>query len=295
MNGIDNQAFGYMTAATDKTDVDLWKPSKQRQPEIGPYVEGFDIQSFMEGFVGGGGGIKVGVKGARAITRKVSNVLADQGILTPIKKGAGTITMPHVLNSIIEWFGKTSRYKPLGVISKAAGKVRHLDISVTEKSIPNISDRGMDLVKRLQKRYGNVKSYDEEMLMNVIKGSGRPARIVKIVDRDSGITIFQPFYKSTGTGVPGIKSKGKWLPFEGLLPRGHSVTTINKGIGTVSKGKDAIFKYELGPGEMPAGWLIKGFKSPRAPDKIFSSSSGGVPKEGLDIHRSIGKMLRDIK
>tara|TARA_Y100000034_G_C6832681_1_gene376011 strand:+ start:81 stop:845 length:765 start_codon:yes stop_codon:yes gene_type:complete len=36
VNGIDNQAFGYMTAEADKTDVDLWKPPKQIEPEIGP-------------------------------------------------------------------------------------------------------------------------------------------------------------------------------------------------------------------------------------------------------------------
>ena len=59
--------------------------------------------------------------------------------------------------------------------------------------------------------------------------------------------------------------------------------------------EDAIIQYELGPGDAPTGWVIKGFKSPQLPGVINSSSSGGKVKEGLIIHREVSKMLKILE
>ena len=114
-----------------------------------------------------------------------------------------------------------------------------------------------------------------------------------MVNKKTSDVIHQPFYRSSGTGVASIKSEGKWIPFEGVLPLGNDISIVGRSGERVFKAKDAIFKHDFGPGEMPLGWVIKGFKSPKL-GKIVSSSIGGVPKEGLKIHQDIGKMLQKI-
>ena len=218
---------------------------------------------------------------------KASRVLSD------LKLTEGK-SFEHAKNSIIDHIGKKGNYKHLGNVKTKNG---NFVISVTEESV-DVSMRGPDLLKDLIKNVGKKKDYDFDdligsMVNKSIRGK-RPAVVVKMVDEKRGITLLQPFYRSTGRGEPTIKSIGKWLPFEGLLPEGHVVKTFKGGKATLSKGKDAIMRYELDAGEMPKGWVIKGFKAPQNPGKIHSSSIGGKVKEGLPIHQDISKMLQDL-
>ena len=214
-------------------------------------------------------------------------------VLSDLKLTRGN-SLEHVKNSVISHIGTSGKYKKLGNVKTKHG---NFVISVTEESV-DVSMKGPDLLKNLYKNVGKKESYELDDLLgsmvNKFPKGKRPAVVVKMVDEKRGITLLQPFYKSTGRGEPTIKSAGKWLPFEGLLPEGHVVKTLKKGVATFSKGKDAIMRYELGPGDMPKGWVIKGFKAPQTPGKIHSSSVGGKSKEGLEIHQKIGSILQNI-
>jgi len=284
---VDNKAFNYLNELPKDKLTNIFGQ------EVEPVSED-DLLDLVMGVTGGGSGksLKVGIHNAKSVYKKISNILSDQTLLNPKVKGPGTITIQHVMNNLLEHLGKKGTYRQIGTYSS---KKANYDISVTNESISNISDRGIDLIKRLQTKFPNASSYDESMLMKVIKGSKRPAKIVKIVNRDNGETIFQPFYKSTGRGEPSIRSAEKWLPFEGVLPNKHSVTITRRGIETKYKAKDAIFKHDFEPGELPVGWVIKGVKQPMAFGKIFSSSSSGKVKEGSRIHQEITRMLKEIE
>jgi hypothetical protein len=183
---------------------------------------------------------------------KAPRVLAD------IRLSAGK-SFEHTVNKGIVDLGMKSKYKSLGKIKTKAGEY---DISVTK----------------------------DEIFLN----KKRHIRVIKMKDKEQGITVFQPFYKSTGRGVPSIESKGKWFPFEGILPRKHTIDyySWSKGGEPLKRryiGKDMGWAFEQGIGEMPTGWFIKGFKSPRFPARIYST---GSRKSGLDIHKDIGKLIR---
>ena len=169
-------------------------------------------------------------------------------ILKDLKLSLGK-AFEHKVNKAIIDIGIKGKYKKIG---KYKTKKGNYDISVTDESL--------DINKK------------------------RLAKVVKMEDKERGLTIFQPFYKSTGRGKPSIKSKGKWLPFEGVLPEGH---IIKFGTGSAYKGKRALFAHELSKGEMPAGWFIKGFKDPT--NQIWST---GSKKAGMPIHEHIGKLIR---
>jgi len=211
-------------------------------------------------------------------------------VLSDLKLARGK-SFEHAKNAAISHIGTNGKYKKLGNVKTKNG---NFVISVTEESV-DVSMKGPDLLKGLHKNVGKKESYELDDLLgsmvNKVPKGKRPAVVVKMVDEKRGITILQPFYKSTGRGEPSIKSVGKWLPFEGVLPEGHVVKTLKRGKERLSKGKDVMMRYELGPGDMPKGWVIKGFKAPQTPGVIHSSSSGGKVKEGLNIHQEIGKLL----
>ena len=186
---------------------------------------------------------------------KAPRVLAD--LKLSIGKG-----FENTVNKGIVDLGMKGEYKNIG---KSSTKVANYDISATKDGI----------------------------LLN----NKRLIKVVKMEDKSQGITIFQPFYQSTGRGVPSIKSKGKWFPFEGVLPSKHKVDiySFSKKGKTLKKsytGEDIHWAFEQGAGEMPQGWLIKGFKSPANPDRIIST---GSKKSGLGIHEEVGKMLELFK
>lgn len=232
----------------------------------------------------------VPILGQVASWKKTAKILADSKLMKPaIKKSK--YAMQHVINQSIDHVGKTSKYKYLGEVSF---KGEDYLISVTERSVPNITDKGYKLLENLKKvAPGKGKAgYEAEDLLMAISGNSRPAKVVKMVNKKTGKVIYQPFYKSTGRGVKEINSQGKWFPFEGVLPVGNKVKIVSsKGSEAVYTAKDAIFKQDFGPGEMPLGWVIKGFKSPKT-GKIISSSIDGNTKAGLKIHREISKMLK---
>lgn len=212
-------------------------------------------------------------------------------VLSDLKLTRGN-SLEHVKNSVISHIGTSGKYKKLGSVKTKHG---NFVISVTEESV-DVSMRGKDLLKNLHKNVGKKESYKLDdilgSMVNKIPEGIRPAVVVKMVDEKRGITLLQPFYKSSkGTDMP-KGSAGMWVPFEGLLPEGHVVKTLKKGVERFSKGKDAIARFQLGPGDMPKGWVIKGFKAPQTPGAIHSSSSGGKSKVGLRIHQEIGKLLK---
>ena len=186
---------------------------------------------------------------------KAPRVLADLKLST----GKG---FENTVNKGIVDLGMKGEYKNIG---KASTKVANYDISATKNGI----------------------------LLN----KKRLIKVVKMEDKSQGITIFQPFYQSTGRGVPSLKSKGKWFPFEGVLPSKHKVDiySFNKKGETLKKsytGENINWEFERRTGEMPQGWLIKGYKSPANPHRIISS---GSKKSGLEIHEKVGKMLELFK
>ena len=172
------------------------------------------------------------------------------------------------------------------------------------KSFENTVNKGIvDLgmkgeYKNIGKTSTKIANYDISATKDgILLNNKRLIKVVKMEDPSQGITIFQPFYQSTGRGVPSLKSKGKWFPFEGVLPKKHSVDIYRYAKkGAFKKrsyiGEDIQWAFEQGPGEMPQGWLIKGFKSPANPDRIIST---GSKKAGLEIHEEIGKMLKSFK
>jgi|TARA_Y100000310_G_scaffold63665_1_gene59123 hypothetical protein len=162
-----------------------------------------------------------------------------------------------------------------------------------------IVDLGMKgIYKKIGKTSTKVANYDISATKDgIVLNKKRLIKVVKMEDKSQGITIFQPFYQSTGRGEPLLKSKGKWFPFEGVLPSKHKVDihSFSKEGKQLKKsyiGEDIHWAFEQGPGEMPQGWIIKGFKSPANPDRIISS---GSKKEGLKIHVEIGNMLKSFK
>ena len=133
----------------------------------------------------------------------------------------------------------------------------------------------------------------------------RPAVVVKIKNLDSGNTVFQPFYRSSGTGHSS-KSAGNWLPFEGVLSEGTDVV-INYGKNNSKKiwsplkegnwRKDITIKKPDGglgfkPGMTKEGWLVKGFKN-KDGAIITSSLFENKVKRGLPVHEKIDFYLRN--
>ena len=186
---------------------------------------------------------------------------------------------------------------------KAPRVLADLKLSIG-KSFENKVNKGIvDLgMKGKYKNLGKVKTkigdYDISATKDgILLNNKRLIKVVKMKDKTQGITIFQPFYQSTGRGVPSLKSKGKWFPFEGLLPEKHTIDYYSwSKSGTPLRkqytGESFNWAAERGKNEMPTGWLIKGFKSPRFPERIVST---GSQKAGLDIHKDIGKMLESFK
>jgi hypothetical protein len=85
-------------------------------------------------------------------------------------------------------------------------------------------------------KYTNPKKIsikNENYMIKTTKPTNKidPQRSTVVVEikTPGGKKIYQPFYRSTGTGVPEMKSKGNWLPFEGHLPAGMEKLFIKTG------------------------------------------------------------------
>jgi len=163
-----------------------------------------------------------------------------------IAQGTGKITS---LNQQFAASMKQASWKNIGTVKSPVGGMGRLNVSVADKLV-NYGGRDMTAVMFRGK-----------------KGS-----------------ILQPFYRSTGLGEPTIKSGGKFLPFEGILPK-----KLSAGWGS---GESVLIGGHK-VGNAP-GWMIKGFKQPGATrgKAIFSSTQNVGMKEGLPIHQETGTMLQ---
>jgi len=136
---------------------------------------------------------------------------------------------------------------------------------------------------------GGLGNLDVSVADKLMTYSGRQMTAVKLKGKAG--EIIQPFYRSTGFGEPAIKSKGKFLPFEGLLPK-----KLHPGYSSKPPviGGESLAKYNV-----PIGWMMKGFKQHAGHGtrgkSIFSTTKGpGIVgmKEGLPIHQEVGSMLQ---
>jgi len=297
------------TAATDKTNVDFKKAFKNNNK-----ISKDDIHDslMIAGMTPGPTGMAADIADTALYLKDKDwkNALWSAIAIIPFlgiaatarrfKKGLGVLsdsrllngsTRESVINNILEKIGTTGNYKYLGTIDGKAGKYaasasgETIDISINRKNI----------LEALNKKFPKKTEWELEEIMDAIitknVNGKRPAKIVKIKNLDTGDEFFQPFYRSTGRGEPTINSAGKWLPFEGVLPEGLAVS-IKKGPNQINKviGKDGLFKHDFKPGEMPVGWVIKGYKQPFT-GEIISSSVRGVVKEGTKSHQKIGNFL----
>ena len=186
---------------------------------------------------------------------------------------------------------------------KAPRVLADLKLSIGKSFEHKVNKGILDLGMKGQYRgLGKVKTEEGDYVISATKdgillNKKRLIKVVKMKDKEKGITIFQPFYQSTGRGVPSLKSKGKWFPFEGVLPEKHMIDYYSwSSSGTPLKkqyiGEAMDWAFERGKNEMPTGWIIKGFKTPRFPERIYST---GSEKSGMQIHKDIGKMLELFK
>ena len=111
--------------------------------------------------------------------------------------------------------------------------------------------------------------------------SGR--KVSAVIYKDKKGTTVQPFYKSSGTGTPKEKTKGKWLPFEGFHTKAGRIKGVN-----ITKGDKTLDQGML----YNPGWFIKGYKKPGNIGKIFDSADAGRIKRGQPIHEETGTMLK---
>jgi len=148
---------------------------------------------------------------------------------------------------------------------------------------------------------------------------GREIVIVKIKDAESGEEIFQPFYRSTGTGEPSMKSQGNWLPFEGHSPKAsNAYIEMLEADGSISKfhgyNEDMVKFHKSTPDDIKSGkvsWSLltdsKGYTTTPTPGgpgwyiKAFKNFDGNrvntsisKTKRGLDVHEAIDHYLRFI-
>lgn len=186
---------------------------------------------------------------------------------------------------------------------KAPRILADLKLSIGKGFENNVNKGIVDLgmkgeYKNIGKFSSKIANYDISATKNgILLNKKRLIKVVKMEDKSQDIVVFQPFYRSTGRGVPSLKSKGKWFPFEGLLPEKHTIDYYSWGKGRTPlrkkyTGESFNWADERGKNEMPTGWIIKGFKSPANPDRIIST---GSKKSGLEIHEHIGKLLESFK
>ena len=192
----------------------------------------------------------------------IQQVLAEQvggmSLKTPVKKFGGYLTgvfaqQKKLLGGVGEQFAKNqefaalmkkSKFKPIGTVKTPSGK--KYGVSVSSRS---------------------MKYSGREMVTAKYSSEGR--------------SILQPFYKSSGTGVPSLKSGGKWLPFEGILPKGSRVPYTRQ---------TSMKTWKTEPLTMQPGWIIKGFK--RGGKGWGGHIIGtGAKKAGLPMHSETGKLI----
>jgi len=139
-----------------------------------------------------------------------------------------------------------------------------------------------------------VKHTDETVSIGA-----RDAVIVEITNKTTGKKTYQPFYRSTGTGAPEMGSKGNWLPFEGIIPRGQTnpisikigPNKTTKYRGPSEKWSENFIDGNFRPDIISDGWLVKAFKNNK--NELIDSSILET-KRGLPVHKEIDSYLRGI-
>ena len=186
--------------------------------------------------------------------------IGGMSLKTPAKKFGGYLTgvfaqQKKLLGGVGEQFAKNqefaalmkkAKFKPVGTVKTTGGST--YGVSVSDKSM----------------MYG-----------------GREMVTAKYSHAKTGGSILQPFYKSTGSGVPSLKSGGKWLPFEGILPKGSRVPYTRQ---------TSMKTWKTEPLTMQPGWIIKGFKRGGKGWGGHIVSTGST-KACLPMHSETGKLI----
>ena len=109
---------------------------------------------------------------------------------------------------------------------------------------------------------GAAKGFMNRMLQ--VSEKGQPSRsVVAIQMKKGGKEWLQPFYKSSGTSIPGAGKEGKWMPF-----MGRQETKDIPGAGKrfyVDTAKDVAIGGE--------GWWIKGWKTSKDKWSLLAGSA----------------------
>jgi len=201
-------------------------------------------------FIGGVGKVARGVKKIPAIGKGIKNILFKNKYLYEGTVEGASGSKQALNRKFADIMGK-SEFSSVGTVKNPSGGATGLFIS--DKSAMHAG---------------------REMRTVAYKGS-----------KDISL---QPFYRSTGKGAPELKSKGKWLPFEGLLTRSAKIKSWEKGgSGIVARSKRSGGLKEV-PFQKEPGWVIKGYRNP-GQSKIISS---GSKKSGLPMHEETDKMLQ---
>ena len=199
--------------------------------------------------IGQAGRLARGAKKIPAIGAGIKNILFKNKYLYEgaVKGASGRRQM---INKKFADIMGSSEFSPVGQVKSPAGKM--VDMFISDKSM---------------------------------QYAGREMRTVAYKGKES--TLLQPFYKSTGTGTPNLKTTGEWMPFEGILTRSAKIKSWEAGgSGIVTASKRTRGLKEV-PFQNEPGWLIKGHRRPGV-EKIM----GDAGKRGLQMHEQTSKILQ---
>jgi len=199
--------------------------------------------------IGQAGRLARGAKKIPAIGKAIKNILFKNKYLYEGAVKGATGKRQMVNRKFADIMG-SSEFSPVGQVKTPAGKM--VDMFISDKSM---------------------------------QYAGREMRTVAYKGKDS--IVLQPFYKSAGVGTPKLKTKGEWIPFEGVLTRSAKIKSWEAGgSGIVTKSKRTGGLKEV-PFQNEPGWVIKGHRRPGV-DKIMGQSG----KRGDTIHKETNKILQ---
>ena len=199
--------------------------------------------------IGQAGRLARGAKKIPAIGKAIKNILFKNKYLYEGAVKGATGKRQMVNRKFADIMG-SSEFSPVGQVKTPAGKM--VDMFISDKSM---------------------------------QYAGREMRTVAYKGKDS--IVLQPFYKSAGVGTPKLKTKGEWIPFEGVLTRSAKIKSWEAGgSGIVTKSKRTGGLKEV-PFQNEPGWVIKGHRRPGV-EKIMGESG----KRGDTIHKETNKMLQ---
>jgi hypothetical protein len=197
-------------------------------------------------------GLTAGVTGAKkipAIGKGIRNILFKNKYLYEGTVKGATGKRQMINRKFADIMG-SSEFSPVGQVKTPTGKMT--DVFISDKSM---------------------------------QYAGREMRTAAYKGNKS--TLLQPFYKSAGVGTPELKTKGEWIPFEGVLTRSAKIKSWEKGgSGIVSRSKRTGGLKEV-PFQNEPGWVIKGHRRPGV-----SKIMGEAGKRGLTMHQQTNKMLQ---